>query len=777
MVEIIIDGGRCDLWEDYSLPKEIFQLDVTAAEDVERQRSGHKVELRLPSTPQNDALMCYADDACCGERFNASAHEAVVRVDGVELMRGVAHLVGMEYEQGALSYRLRVSSGGSEWVESASLTSVGQALEYEATLNGDTIRESWSNLSPVKFLPVCYDDYRIPYDEHSLYPPQRVMTVGDYYPFLSVKELLREAVERGGYTLAGEWAQSKELQRLYMSGRYATVSAGSLAHLKAFAGFEAGRSSSSVAAADGQGRVWLSPLVLTSSLGAFVTTTDGEELYNSNGCLSFSNAGVVYKPATKQTVGFEYYLKYKTDYRIASRTRLKCFDAIYLGEGCDMEYQVANPFKDQRMKLQPNMEYLCVIFDHKEGTRYRLVCNDGTSQSVLGEYDDATFRFTVPMTNYRPVCSLMILSGDGSTQVYVGDWALYEGHVALMGETIVELTLQSPPEEVSPSVGRNFNQLYLHGAEPGQRVELSQECRLRPVFSPVPALGSRLEWATVAANDAQLINVVSALQQMYNLCIYTDESSKRVYVVPRDELGRGDEWDWSEKVCMDEPIEVEDLALGENERLTLAYRTETDGAVSRFNASAESPLGEWSGEVTSRLTLRGAERRVNPLFSPTISTAPYADAPSAMVMQVGDRDLDERSISNRIVRYEGLKSLPSGEYWGFPQNGSKYPLAAFHLPGQFSLCFEDRDGVEGLHRHYDEQLLQLALRRRVRLTLHLSPAELRGLGEWESEGANLRSTFILNLSGQSAKYRLEAVESYDERSERAVCRMVRQMND
>ena len=65
----------------------------------------------------------------------------------------------------------------------------------------------------------------------------------------------------------------------------------------------------------------------------------------------------------------------------------------------------------------------------------------------------------------------------------------------------------------------------------------------------------------------------------------------------------------------------------------------------------------------------------------------------------------------------------------------------------------------------------------MRLTLRLSPAELRGLGEWESEGANLRSTFILNLSGQPAKYRLEAVESYDERSERAVCRMVRQMND
>lgn len=318
MVEIFLDDKLCDLWEGYSLPKQIFQLDMAAAADVERQRSGHRVELKLPSTPHNDSLMCYADDACAGERFNSSAHEAVVKVDGVELMRGVAHLVGMEYESGALSYRLRVSSGGSEWVESASLTPLGQALEYEATLNGDTIHESWSDDSPVKFLPVCYDDYRIPYDEHSLYPPQRVMTVGDYYPFLSVGQLLREAVERGGYTLAGEWAQSKELQQLYMSGRYATASVGSLSRLKAFAGFEAGRTTSSQTTADGQGRAWLSPLVLTSSLGAFVTTTEGEELYNSNDCLTFSSKGVVYKPATRQTVGFEYYLKYKTDYRIAS---------------------------------------------------------------------------------------------------------------------------------------------------------------------------------------------------------------------------------------------------------------------------------------------------------------------------------------------------------------------------------------------------------------------------------------------------------------------------
>ena len=149
-----------------------------------------------------------------------------------------------------------------------------------------------------------------------------------------------------------------------------------------------------------------------------------------------------------------------------------------------------------------------------------------------------------------------------------------------------------------------------------------------------------------------------------------------------------------------------------------------------------------------------------------------------MVMQVGDRDADEvATVSARIVRYEGLRKLPSGEKWGFPLNDAAYPFAAFHSPDEFTLCFEDRDGVQGLHRHYDKLLRELSLRRRLRLTLRLNPTELQSLSQWESEGANLRSTFVLKVSGQRAKYHLEAVESYDAQSHSAVCSFVRQMND
>lgn len=781
MVEIILDGTRCDVWEGYTPPKNIFQIDLASTADIEKQRTGHSVELVIPSTPQNDRLMCYAADPCCAERFNATAHEAVVRIGGVEMMRGVVHLLAVEREEGRLSYRLRVRRGGSEWVESASRTAISQAnIAFSDTLNGTTILKSWMGSKAVRFLPVCYDDYRAPYDEKSLYPPQRVMTVGDYYPFLSVESLLRDAVERGGYTLAGEWVNSKEFRSLMMSGRYAEAESGSLSRRKAFAGFEAGRDAEAVATADGQGRVWLSPLVLTSSLGAFVTTTEGEELYNNNSCLQLSTTeGVVYKPAAGLTVGFEYYLKYATDYEMISSTRLRGFDAIYLGDGCDVQFEIANPFRNKRDELQANMQYRCKVFDHEEGSRYRLTCYHGSSHSVVSNLVEGDFTFTTPMVDVGQMsCVLLKVGDDGVAKVYNGDWAVYEGHVDLVGQTMVEVTVQSPPEYVSPWSGKSFNQLYLHGAKEGQSVTLSAECRLRPIFSPTAAFGTKLDFGSVAAVDAQLIDVVKAVQQMFNLRIYTDESSRRVYVEPRDEFYRGDEWDWSAKVDLSCPVEAEDIALEHSERLRLAYRAEGDGAVARFNASADEPLGVWCGEIDSHAAKQGEQRELNPLFSPTLSSTPYADAPSAMVMQVGDRDADEvAKVTTRIVRYEGLRELPQGERWGFPAYGESYPFAAFHSPEEFTLCFEDRDGVQGLHRYYDDELRQRSLRRRLRLTLKLTPLELQSLGEWCSSSANLRSTFVLSLNGQRAKYHLEAVESYDVERGCAVCRFVRQTND
>lgn len=778
MVEVFLDGKRCDLSEGYTLPAECFKLDLDATADIAAQRTGRELRIELPSSPANDALLLMVKDPYAAERFNAEEHSAQVWVGGVLMMQGVAVVESMLLHKGELCYRLRVRSGCADWVESAARTKLGEALEYEATLDGDTIMSSWDEEQKVRFLPVCYDDYKVPYSADKLYSPQRVMTVADYYPFLSIRHLVEAAAQRAGYELAGEWVKSEAFDHLLMSGRYQQAGEASLSRLRSFVGFEAGRTSPATATADYSGRVWLTSQVLTSTLGNVVQTTQGEGLYCSNNCLTISaEDGVVYRPATTQTVGFEYYLKYITDYRMLSKTRLKCFDAIYLGSGCDMKFVVANPFKDVSTAMLPSVEYMCKIFDHSEGTRYRMQCVYGSTIIDVGEYDQGLFRFVTPDLYQFSRARLLKIASDGTETIYTGEWAVYEGYVEEQGVVEVEITLQSPPEEITPA-GKVFNQLYMYGAEKGQKVTLSAECRMRPVFTSSPALGSQLTFADVAAHDVQLIEVVEALQQMYNLRIYTDEAARKVYIMPRDDFYRGDRHDWSDKVDLSTPIEVEDLAVGQSQYLTLAYRGEEDGAVRRFNAQAESPLGEWTTQIESRVTLQGRKRKGNPLFTPTLSTQPYATAPAAWVMQVGDRDADQVGVvSARVVSYEGLRPLPSGQRWGFPSYAQQYPLAAFHLPSFGTLCFEDRDEEQGLHRYYDEEVRQRSMRSRVRLTMHLTPLELRSLAEWESSGANLRSTFVLNLSGQRAAYNLEAVESYDAATQSAVCRFIRTLND
>ena len=110
MVEIYIDGERCDVAVGYKLPKNIFTYDGGAMAKASQLQSGRRVELRLPSTPRNDVIMCHAGDPTA-EPFNEREHEAVVAVDGGELLRGVVHLLGIEANDGAAEYIVVTEAG------------------------------------------------------------------------------------------------------------------------------------------------------------------------------------------------------------------------------------------------------------------------------------------------------------------------------------------------------------------------------------------------------------------------------------------------------------------------------------------------------------------------------------------------------------------------------------------------------------------------------------------------------------------------------------------
>ena len=129
-----------------------------------------------------------------------------------------------------------------------------------------------------------------------------------------------------------------------------------------------------------------------------------------------------------------------------------------------------------------------------------------------------------------------------------------------------------------------------------------------------------------------------------------------------------------------QPVERRPVAPEIHEVRTWRYR-DGDGAVARFDAGEEAPLGAWSFAADSYAAMQGEKVLRNPLFSPSLNAAGhYLNAPSALIPEVGDRDDAEEDGTNftlRIVRYAGMHPLPGDERWGYPSGRSEYPLAAF----------------------------------------------------------------------------------------------------
>ena len=770
MVEIFVDGQRADLEADYTLPRSVFSFDGDALRRASRQQSGRSVELRLPSTPRNDTIMLHAIDPVAGERFNAERHEARVVVDGGELMRGRVHLEAIEGEERGATYILRLRDGAGDWVERAAATDLSDTgLKYDVELSGDVVEQSWSGTPVVRFLPVRHDDYTASHDSTSLFPPQRVMTMSDYHPFISVRELLRQIFADAGYEVVSDFISGSMFGKLHISGCYATAGR-SLSKLNSVAGFLAGRESEATATADSMGRVWLTPLVLTSSLGNLVESMDNDKV------VSISDDGVAYRPSVAVTAGFEIRLKYTTDYRITSGVGVQGFDALYVDAGCDVQFNLANPFPDRRNAAKAGVEYRCVIFDFVQGDIYRLVYTSDEGNGILSVFTVGSTRVTIPEGRTNVRCTLQH-KVDSENYVDVSEgWCLYDGYVEDEGEMEVDVTLRTPPELITPS-GKSFARMYLHGASAGQRITLLPGCTLRPIFSAAPALGSRLTLKELLQHGISQLELIEAVQQMFNLRIATDPAARKVYIEPHDDFYNGELHDWSARVDMSGKILAEELSASLPARRTLCYRAEVDGAVARFNTQNEERFGEWNCEVDSHAVKAGRERNANTLFCPTLSAAGiHGTAPSAVVMQVGDRDSDElESVTTRIVRYEGLRELPAGEVWSFPSYAQRYPFAAFHSPREFTLCFEDRDGKKGLHRFYDDEWAAQGQRRALSVDVRLAPHEVAGLvGDGEP---SIRSRYALSIGGQGAIYNLMQVESYDAERGVARCRFVRRNED
>ncbi|MDE5708229.1 MAG: hypothetical protein K2I32_02055 [Alistipes sp.] len=785
--QLLIDGQPCDLG---TAACSVPGYSAARIADVNACREGRSMRIAIPSTPRNGILLGNPRDPHTGSRFNAAPHSAKLSAEGSVLLEGTARLLTASDE----GFTLEIRDGGAGWAEQAARRMFNTLdVAYRETLSPDTIRKSWSDSSPVKFFPIHRDEYPQINSSQDLLTAERLLTVDDYHPFLHIATLVERIFEEAGYRIESEFLQTPFFRQLYMSGAYSSRdTTAAMARM----GFYARRLAPATATASPAGWVYADPKASVHTVGNIVDTAtpqtldaDGEsipELCNNGGAFGMENGMIRFVPATTVSVGFEYYLKYTTDHRILSRTQLRGFDSVYLGPGSELRFTLANRYQDRRPTIRANYAYRAIVFDHTAGSQYRLTYTlDGAAGTLWTTFAARSAAVATPASGTPANPVLWIRSGSGWIR-YPGDWALYDGYVDETGQTTVELRVRTAAEEVSPSSPKYFYAIHFFGAEAGMSLILHKECSLQPRFLSSPGYGSTIRFADVAQHRIRQSELLKAIAHLFNLRFYTEEATRRVFIEPADDFyGAGTEADWRTKSDFSEPVILEDLAPRIHELRTWRYQ-EGDGAVTRYETEHDTELGVWSVRTESYGAKMGEETLRNPLFCPTLnSTGHYGNAPSAQLLQVGDRDAaaqDGTDFTPRIVRYTGMHPLPEGERWGYPSHEAAYPLAAFHFAGDdsvepFTLCFEDRDGAVGLHRYYDRQTAQEATRERITLSLRLAPHEFAALLAPGTGAPDIRSAFLLDTGGDTVRATLHTIESYDPEKASTRCTFTRLPED
>ena len=758
-------------------------LDYRAADlaEVGSWREGSSLRLRLPSTAETDAIFGGPARMDTIDRFNDAYHEARITADGAEIFRGTALLAGVDVVDGRACYELEITGGGAMWAKVAYLRMFNLTdIEYSGLMTPTEICNSWTDDTPVRFLPVLRDNYELHNSSVSSMTPERILTTDDYHPFISVDALVRAIFRQAGYEVDSRFMEGELFRSLYMSGAYHSIDA---SLRKSRMDFLAGRTADATATADSLGRVYASPSVLLNSVGNIVDTADAALVagtFSNNGCFSVEEGVARFTPVTACNVGFEYTLHFITDHVIESRERLRGFDRIYLGSGVTVPFTIANRYTDHRSDLTPDFSYSLVIFDYSDKYVYRLMVTADGQQELMADVAGRVSQVSTPRAG-TVTNPLLFRAEAGSTlyEYYSGDWALYNGFVGEKGQTEIEIVVRTPPEELTPASPKYFNEIYFDRADPGMSFTLCRETAVRPLFSSAVGYGSQIEFSDIAQHSVRQAVLIEALVQMFNLRIYTDERRKRVLIEPYDDFFiRSEVYDWSDRIDMSADMRIEETACSDHESRTWCY-LDGDEAVSEFEADLDAPFASWSFDMTSRATIQGDDKSVNPLFAPTVNVAgEYANAESALIMRVGDAGADTAdetaNFSPRIVRYAGLHPLHDGERWGYPFNRDEYPLAAFHFAGDadsaaFTLCFEDRDGAAGLHSFYDRELADRNRGNRVKLRMRLSPADYEGLFAFIEGVPSIRSVFRLRYGDRLALFILEAVEDYDPSEATAMC--------
>lgn len=770
MIQLYIDGFLADMDPAIDLSISLAApSSLTSSEQVVCSKS-----ITIPATLHNRRLMGDSGHPRSKVMFNQHEHRARLEVDGSVIFEGRLHLLA--YLTGAESgYRFVIVNDRAEWSKALSSPISAMMSGWSQEVTASAIRKSWTTSGAmVRYLPVERGTGRGKENFRGRMLPE------NYHPFIHIGSLLRAMFAEAGYAVESNFIYSELFNSLYMSGNWSERNSEGW---KSAMDFKAVRTEDSPTVnAHYFGRVFASPLKYYNTIGNLVEVPESTKGGAHNaGCfgLEESTGRICFTPTTSVNVAFDYLLRWRTEYVIKDRHELKGLGSVRFGLYDSETVPIRNDFHDYKQEsLSADHLYNFIIFDRVEGATYRLLVDEVVGES--GEVQTRELLFTDQRTalfqhSYtNPLRNLRVeMEYEGVTQSPLSDWAVYDGSVSERGSTELEIAMRTYPVACSPDNPVYFDEFYFEGGEQDMEVTVLAGCSIQPVFYPHPAIGEVLAWRDVANLSLTGMDLLVALQEIFDLCIHTDPVLQKVRIEPRKSFYNGQVVDLTERIDSSEPIEVEELGDDARRTLRLAYR-KGDRSVEEYCRESGEEYGEWSATICNLFAAEGTRNIENGVFTASLSRkGTIAAAPSASLILAGQGEESKRqcvqnlNFPTKLISYRGKKALAEGDKWNYPQRAdTSYPLLTFFDDGSLggtphSLLFEDRDGVEGLHSWWDGVVDTLNYSRRISLNVQLLPGEMESLVSSNGVDCEFRSLYMLRVDGERVLCRLERVCNYN----------------
>lgn len=738
--------------------------------------------LSLPVTTANRKVMGFAEQVAT-EPFNAAEHRLTVEIDDRVVASGVPVLSSVESEGGQTRYLIDVQSDLPSWREAVGEKTIAElGFKFDAVINAEKVVESWGEGDVmVRFLPVCRKAVNADMTGAEVTNVTKPLAADDYHPFLHLRSVVEQIFKDAGYKVESEFMAGEEFGSLYMSGAFPD---GDVEELVRYMGFLARRAESGTATADYAGCVYASPLYGSHTLGNPVdidTLNRWGDTYNKNGCLKLINGQLAWVPTREVSVGFLYELKYRTECRILSRERLIGFDRVWLDGATCHFFNIANPYVDHRDEPSAGFVYRLVVFGAQESDKFRLhytLNGNSASRLLTGGNNEVIFGVvgdTLCIDRIEQQLSA------GVYEELESDWALYSGFVGQGGQMDISLTLRSTPQTVTPQNPKYLDELVFGGAKEGMTLRLEAGSSIRPVFYSYTVENAQVVWGDVAAVERPQVEIVDAVCEMFNLRVVEDSMRKIVRIEQTDTFrSQATTTDWTQRVERTLPASVSDVALTMPRKVKLTY-SGSDSTIREYNEMTGEEFGVWSTEIGASRSKTPEGEVIKLPFTPTLNVdGCFGEAPSAEVIKVGRAYADDEPSMERlnfplkVVRYFGTRELPAGQRWGWPSYSGEYPYAAFHSPqDEFTLCFEDRDGVKGLNKHYTREVRLWNKAKTLSAHISLPTHEVAELLDRTTRQEAISRKFTLGWNGDSDQYTLESIENYSPEEGTAKCRFTK----